>query len=84
MATDSIKMFYRPGQIVPTAGIYKVVHAGHRLPHKARFLAREKFPLCSKCTALVRFELLLAVKDEEENSNSRDGGESDVRKTGSS
>lgn len=55
--------------MVPTAGIYKVLHAGHRLPHKARFEAREKFPPCNKCTALVRFELLQEVKNGDENGN---------------
>jgi hypothetical protein len=64
MASDSIKTtLYKPGQLVPIAGIYKVSHAGHRLPHKARFKAHEKFPACSKCTALVRFELLHAAED---------------------
>jgi hypothetical protein len=61
---DSIKTTrYKPGQWVPKAGIYKVSHAGHRLPHKARFNAHQKFPSCSKCTALVRFELLHATED---------------------
>ena len=67
MATDSTKTLYKPGQAVPRAGIYKVLHAGHRLPHKARFKAHEKFPPCSKCTALVRFELLQAAKDGDTN-----------------
>ena len=67
MVTDSTKTLYRPGQVVPTEGIYKVSHAGHRLPHKARFKAREKFPSCSKCTALVRFELLHESHEGEGN-----------------
>jgi hypothetical protein len=75
MASDSTKTLYRPGQVVPIAGIYKVLHAGHRLPHKARFEAHEKFPSCSKCTALVRFELLLAVKDGDRNGSDGNGNE---------
>ena len=71
MATDSIKTLYRPGQVVPTAGIYKVSHAGHRLPHKARFMAQEKFPSCSKCTALVRFELLHEIKESDEDNRGK-------------
>jgi hypothetical protein len=39
------------------------LHAEHRLPHKAAFKAREKFPACSKCASLVRFELLMAAGD---------------------
>jgi hypothetical protein len=38
------------------------MHAEHRLPHKASFKAREKFPVCGKCAALVRFELLMAAE----------------------
>jgi hypothetical protein len=39
------------------------MHAEHRLPHKAAFKARDKFPACGKCAALVRFELLMAAGD---------------------
>jgi hypothetical protein len=51
--------------VVPTAGIYKVSHAQHRLPHKATFKAQEKFPPCLKCDSLVRFELLVPVEEED-------------------
>ena len=61
MDSDSSRKFYKPGQVVPAAGIYKVVHAEHRLPHKASFKARDKFPECSKCASQVRFELLMAA-----------------------
>lgn len=59
-------MLYKPGQVVPKAGIYKVSHAQHRLPHKATFKANEKFPACNKCDTRVRFELLVAVEEESE------------------
>jgi hypothetical protein len=36
-------------------------------------MAQEKFPSCSKCTALVRFELLQEVKESDENN--RDKGD---------
>jgi hypothetical protein len=49
--------------MVPKAGIYRVLHAEHRLPHKATFKARDTFPACSKCASLVRFELLIAAGD---------------------
>jgi len=39
------------------------MHAEHRLPHKASFKARDKFPECSKCASRVRFELLMAAGD---------------------
>ena len=66
MASDSSKTIYKPGQVVPKAGIYKVSHAQHRLPHKASFKAHEKFPACNKCNTQVRFELLVAVEEEPE------------------
>ena len=66
MASDSSKILYKPGQIVPKAGIYKVSHAQHRLPHKASFKANEKFPVCHKCDTQVRFELLVPVEEETE------------------
>lgn len=61
MDSDSSRKLYKPGQVVPKAGIYKVVHAEHRMPHKAAFKARDKFPACGKCASRVRFELLMAA-----------------------
>ncbi|HKV93853.1 MAG TPA: hypothetical protein VJW20_15000 [Candidatus Angelobacter sp.] len=52
--------------MVPTAGIYKVSHAQHRLPHKATFKANERFPVCHKCDKLVRFELITPAENENE------------------
>jgi len=37
------------------------MHAEHRMPHKATFKVRDKFPACGKCASRVRFELLLAA-----------------------
>jgi hypothetical protein len=71
MASDSSRTLYNPGQIVPKAGIYKVMHAEHRLPHKASFKAGGEFPSCRQCGMKVRFELLLAA--EEGDGNGRDG-----------
>ena len=51
--------------MVPTAGIYKVSHAQHRLPHKASFKAQEEFPACHKCAGEVRFELLVPAEEED-------------------
>jgi len=67
MDSDSSRKLYKPGQVVPKAGIYKVMHAEHRLPHKASFKARDKFPACGKCAAMVRFELLMAAGESPGN-----------------
>jgi hypothetical protein len=61
MDSDSSKIVYKPGQVVPKAGIYKVSHAEHRLPHRASFKAGDQFPLCAKCADGVRFELMMAA-----------------------
>ena len=67
MASDSSKTLYKPGQTIPKAGIYKVLHAGHRQPHRASLKAQEKFPSCKKCGGKVRFELVLETDDEDTN-----------------
>lgn len=69
MASDSSRKLYNPDQVVPTAGIYKVVHAEHRLPHKATFKAGEKFPSCKRCGLEVRFEFLVAADNDVRNGN---------------
>ena len=61
MDSDSSKTIYKPGQVVPKAGIYRVSHAEHRLPHRASFKAGDHFPPCAKCADEVRFELMVAA-----------------------
>jgi hypothetical protein len=34
-------------------------------------MAQEKFPSCSKCTALVRFELLHEIKESDEDNRGK-------------
>lgn len=60
---DSLKKKYRPGELVPESGVYRVIHASHRLMHEATLLGAEKFPICKQCRMAVRFELRRAVKD---------------------
>jgi YjzC-like protein len=47
---------FNTGQTVPQSGIYRVTHAGHRLPHEVTLIAGEIFPRCSKCKDAVQFE----------------------------
>jgi len=54
---------YRPGELVPKSGVYRVTHDAHRLMHEATLLAEDRFPLCRQCKHAVRFELLRPVKD---------------------
>ncbi|HEY1524904.1 MAG TPA: hypothetical protein VGH51_01595 [Candidatus Angelobacter sp.] len=54
---------YRPGDVVPDSGIYRVTHTSHRLMHEATLLEGNRFPLCKRCRLSVRFELRRAVKN---------------------
>jgi hypothetical protein len=69
MDSDSNKSLFEPGQAVPKAGIYKVVHLKHRLPHKASFPEGAQFPPCNKCGSHVRFELVFAARPEEQQNS---------------
>ena len=52
---------YNTGQTVPESGIYRVIHADHRLPHAVTICKDEIFPRCAKCDDLVTFELVRAL-----------------------
>lgn len=67
MALGSGSKFYKPGEIVPTAGIYKVLHRDHRESHEASLKEGRSFPACKTCGTHVRFRLLLAVEDGTQN-----------------
>jgi len=54
---------YRPGEIVPDSGVYRVTHDEHRLMHEATLLAGDRFPLCKQCKHQVRFELRRVVRN---------------------
>jgi hypothetical protein len=54
---------FKPGEIVPETGIYRVSHDSHRLMHEATLLQGMQFPRCKKCRRSVRFTLLRALKD---------------------
>lgn len=49
---------FKPGDIVPTTGIYRVEHDAHRLMHEATLLEKTLFPQCRQCGTAVRFRLL--------------------------
>jgi hypothetical protein len=54
---------YKPGDVVPETGIYRVSHDSHRLMHEATLLQDMQFPRCKKCRHSVRFTLLRALQD---------------------
>ena len=49
----------RAGEPVPEAGIYAVVHDGHRASHEVTFRKGEVFPPCARCGTKVRFKLVV-------------------------
>lgn len=57
-----MKQRFKPGEIVPVSGIYRVEHKTHRLMHEAALLVQSRFPLCRRCDTAVRFELVRAVR----------------------
>ena len=50
--------FFRPLELIPESGIYRVFHAGHRQAHEVTLLRGELFPECKQCGRAVQFELL--------------------------
>ena len=48
------------------AGIYIVLHLGHRTAHKAILQEGEAFPECRRCGTAVVFEFLEPVTESEE------------------
>lgn len=40
---------YKPGQVVPNSGIYKVTHDAHTQPHEVTCVKGEPFPPCNSC-----------------------------------
>jgi hypothetical protein len=49
---------YKSSDTIPESGVYRVLHAEHRLPHEVTLIAGQTFPPCVKCHAEVRFELM--------------------------
>ena len=53
---------FKPGDKVPSNGIYRIEHHLHRLMHEATLTEGIKFPLCRKCGNKVRFSLVRAIR----------------------
>ena len=56
-------LLYKSPDTIPVSGIYRVIHAQHRLPHEVTLISGQVFPPCAKCHAEVRFELLRELPD---------------------
>lgn len=51
---------YRPGEVVPCSGVYRVSHEEHRAEHDGILLKGQLFPACTVCGERVEFHLLQA------------------------
>jgi len=49
---------FKPGEVVPRDGIYRVVHKDHRQAHLNELRSGDTFPICKHCGEEVRFELM--------------------------
>jgi hypothetical protein len=49
---------FRPGDRVPTTGIYTVKHYQHRLPHEVFAVEGDLFPVCRRCGKQISFMLM--------------------------
>ena len=56
--TTCMADLYKSADMIPESGIYRVVHAQHRLPHEVTLIGGQTFPPCGQCHEDVRFELV--------------------------
>jgi hypothetical protein len=54
----SMALLHKSSEAIPVSGIYRVIHAQHRLPHEVTLIAGQVFPPCGQCHEEVRFELV--------------------------
>lgn len=60
---------YKSAETIPVSGIYRVIHAQHRLPHEVTLIAGQIFPPCAKCHEEVRFQMLRELASLERRGN---------------
>ncbi len=53
---------YKPGQIAPVSGIYRVIHKLHRAPHEVLVLRGEELPTCRSCKRNVTYTVVETVE----------------------
>jgi hypothetical protein len=56
---------FKPLDLVPESGVYRVHHLKHRASHEAILLRGGLFPECNKCGSAVHFESVAALPREE-------------------
>jgi hypothetical protein len=58
---------YKPGQIVPESGVYRITHDPQHadMPHEVTVIKSRRFPTCRHCKG-ISFELVYAAKHVDE------------------
>jgi CheY-like chemotaxis protein len=62
MRSYLVERRFRPEEIAPESGIFKVVHRKHREPHNVLAVAGMRFHKCRECGAAVRFQMVHAAR----------------------
>lgn len=71
---------YRPGDQVPSTGVYTAAHYQHRLPHDLLAMAGDLFPECRRCGKRVSFTLSQsATRIDDDHDFLKDAEPADVR-----
>ena len=60
---------YKSSETIPVSGVYRVIHAQHRLPHEVTLIAGQIFPPCAKCHEEVRFQMVRELPSLERRGN---------------
>jgi hypothetical protein len=60
---------HKSSEKIPESGIYRVIHAQHRLPHEVTLIAGQVFPPCAKCHEEVRFQMVRELPSLERRGN---------------
>jgi len=58
LSSPKMTILFKSGDAIPESGLYKVLHAQHRLPHQVTLVEGQTFPPCAQCHDEVRFELI--------------------------
>jgi hypothetical protein len=57
---------FKPGEVVPYSGVYRISHVEHRAQHEGILLKGQVFPACTACGEHVRFQLMQAANPIEQ------------------
>jgi hypothetical protein len=76
---------HRPGDQVPSTGVYTAAHYQHRLPHDLLAMAGDLFPECRRCGKRVSFTLSHSTTHiHEDHDFSKNGEAADTRRKAAS